>query len=498
MKREKLATDAGGDPERDLTTKALGGASTSIAGRIIGLLASFAALSILARLLTPEDYGTYSIIMLVSGLAALIPQALGNAITQETAIDPDQTAGAFTVVAISSLVLAVVFFMGFGVVVRLYPSFNLAPYAVALCALIPLTSVTTYFDAVQARQFKFKTVALIELFSSNLLQAAVSIALAFAGWGAWSLLLGFLAAAFVKLLAQLATGMLAFAKLRSIHSRIQHASGWFFAIGIVNYVGRNGDNAIVGYLLGPAALGLYSRAFNLMMRPVTTLGGTVMSVFYPMLSSIGHDTVRVRSGYLKALNLTALLCFPPSAFAYIYGDEIILFLFGHQWVEVAAPFKILIGALYFRLAYRVTETVAFSKKALLGAMLRQTIYGGTVVLGSLIGSRWGIAGIAAGVTAALVFFFLLSASFANRLVHATVRDFVRAHTPALIITAAVAIVMILLRNYLVGRFSSTPSLLIGSASFAALYASLILFGPSSLFRGSALEAMRASFKKRWI
>jgi PST family polysaccharide transporter len=399
-------------------------------------------------------------------------------------------------VLFSSLVLAVVFYFGFDLVVRLYPAFSLKPYAAALCALIPLTSVTTYFDSVQARQFKFKTVALIELFCTNLLQAVVSIVLALRGWGAWSLLIGFGFATLAKLVTQLATGMIAFARFDRSHTRIQRTSAWFLAIGIVNYAGRNGDNAIAGYLLGPAALGIYSRAFNLMMRPVTTMGGAVMSVFYPMLSSIGHETVRVRSAYLKALSLTAFLCLPTSAFACIYGDDIIGILFGRQWGGVSAPFKVLVAALYFRLAYRVTETVAFSRNALRGATVRQTVYGAAVVLGSIIGSSWGVTGIATGVTLALLLFFLLSSAFANRLSHTTLSEFLRAHIPGSFVALVVAAGTAILRACLPPTLPSFISLCIGLALFIALYCGLTLWSPSFFFRGSAMEPIRSSLKRR--
>jgi O-antigen/teichoic acid export membrane protein len=192
-----------------------------------------------------------------------------------------------------------------------------------------------------------------------------------------------------------------------------------------------------------------------------------------------------------------LLCLPLSGFAVIYGNEIILLLFGEKWTDVAAPFKILVGALYFRLSYRVTESVAFSKDALAGTALRQTIYGIAVIVGSIVGSRWGVTGIATGVTIALGIFFVLSATFANQLSQTSLKQFARAHASAVFITLVVVISLATLKTFVLTRFGVVSSLLAAMIAFMTICSALVLCGPSFLFRESVLDPMRSSLKM-WL
>jgi PST family polysaccharide transporter len=182
----------------------------------------------------------------------------------------------------------------------------------------------------------------------------------------------------------------------------------------------------------------------------------------------------------------------------MYSDEIVRFLFGDKWTGVTLPFSILIGALYFRLAYRITEAMAFSKNALAGTALRQTLYGAMVVGGSLIGSKWGVAGIAVGVTAALAVFFVLSAGYANRLSRTSLSQFVSAHAPAVFLTAVVVACISMLKSMFLCHFSPLNSLLGGATAFLLISAAFVLFGPEFLFGDSALRAVRSSFQARFF
>src|SRR5699024_8282375 len=119
---------------------------------------------------------------------------------------------------------------------------------------------------------------------------------------------------------------------------------------------NEGDNFIVGRLLGADALGLYSRAYQLMVTPASLLGKVLDKVLFPVASKIQDDEKRLPYLYKEGIRLTTTLMFPGSLFLAINAESIILLLFGDQWLELTVPFQILAISLFFRSSYKIGDT----------------------------------------------------------------------------------------------------------------------------------------------
>ena len=201
---------------------------------------------------------------------------------------------------------------------------------------------------------------------------------------------------------------------------------------------QNIDNIIVGRLLGPAALGFYSRVFALMMLPVNLIGSSAQQVLFPRFSRLQQDKSALRLEMHLALDLVTGLILPLSALLAIVTDSFVLLVLGESWSPIIVPTRILFAMVSFRIGYKITETVAFATASLTPALIRQACYAGLIALGAFIGSRWDLTGVAAGVGLALAIFYFSSLQAALRLVDGGWQTIARLYARGILITILAA------------------------------------------------------------
>jgi len=114
-----------------------------------------------------------------------------------------------------------------------------------------------------------------------------------------------------------------------------------FLFNFINYFSRNADNLLIGKLLGQAPLGLYDKAYRLMMMPVQNLTHVITPVLMPVLAGYQHDKNFVYNSYVQVFKLLAIIGFPLSVLLFFSAGDIILILYGTQWVDSIPVFKIL-------------------------------------------------------------------------------------------------------------------------------------------------------------
>jgi O-antigen/teichoic acid export membrane protein len=111
-------------------------------------------------------------------------------------------------------------------------------------------------------------------------------------------------------------------------------SAYVLGFNVVNYWAANADNLLVGRFIGGHALGIYSRAYTLMLLPLTQITNVVTSVMTPALSTIQEDTARVKRSCLKAISVVGLVTFPMMIGFFVTADHLILALLGARRAEV--------------------------------------------------------------------------------------------------------------------------------------------------------------------
>jgi PST family polysaccharide transporter len=344
-----------------LTQRTLNGAAWIGGASVVRLSLRVISVAILARLLTPHDYGVVAGALIAMEFAEMIYGiGLAPTLIQRKAVLPNHVATALS----SAFLIAALTAVGMWYTAPLIAEFLRIPELTqvlrVLAWLTPFGAFSLLCEALLARNLRTRSIALRPLFSFTIAAFFVAIPLAYAGFGYWSLVA---MQATETITASLALGFTARRLLvRPGFSRQGFHDLWPLSLGFtVNqpfiYLGQNADRIFIGRFLGSASLGLYTRAAFITTTAANLFGNIARLSLFPVLAQVQDDRERLRSGLLKALSVIALLTLPASAFCVVFADELVDLLLGDTWSAAAVPFAILSGALYFRLAWRACAAV---------------------------------------------------------------------------------------------------------------------------------------------
>jgi PST family polysaccharide transporter len=203
---------------------------------------------------------------------------------------------------------------------------------------------------------------------------------------------------------------------------------------VASYWASQGDNLVAGKILGPKALGIYGRAYQLMVMPAALFGEVIDRALFPAMAKIQDDKEKLIKAYLYSLASVAILVLPFSVVIFIVAPEFVAVLLGEKWTAVVLPFQILCVGMFFRASYKMSESLVRALGAVYRRAWRQFVYTFFVLTGAIVGSRWGVSGIAGGTLLAVTITFMLMAHLSLKLLRLSPVDFIKVHFPALRLT----------------------------------------------------------------
>jgi O-antigen/teichoic acid export membrane protein len=184
----------------------------------------------------------------------------------------------------------------------------------------------------------------------------------------------------------------------------------------------------------------------------------ISSVLFPVCSWIQDESARLKRAYLASLFLSAIIVAPILACLGVVAPEIMVGVFGPEWIGAAAPFQILcVGGLLHCMS-GLADSLARAKGAVYWKFACHSVYAACVFSGSLIGSRWGIKGVAVGVVIAITVIYLLMAQLTTRLIGASWKEYILCQAPGAIL-GVVVMAFVITVTYLL-RSAHLPSLVI--------------------------------------
>jgi O-antigen/teichoic acid export membrane protein len=435
------------EAKKNLSKAALSGLLWQYSEAITQALLQLIVFSILARLLSPQAFGQMGVTLIFIGFASLFSQlGVGPALVQMREVTTRHIRAGFTL----SMLLSLVMTLGFWGLAQPIASFFRDPNVEPLIRAVSVSFFILGFGAVAEsllqKDLKFRTIMMINNGSYFVGYGLVGVVLAFLGFGVWSLVLAHLSQSAFKSFAF----MLArpHAKV-PIVAREETRELLRFGVGMtlvkcLNYAANQGDYFVVGRFLGTTALGLYTRAFNIMLLPVKFLGQTLSKVLFPSFSKISTDLSRMASAYLSAVAVLSLIMLPVSAVFVLAAREIILILLGQKWLDTIVPLQLLSLGILIRTSYKVDDSVAKALGAVYRRSLRDGIYAVLVVVGALIGLRYGITGVAVGSTLAAFVNYLLGVRMSLSLLQIPWSRFLRSIVPGLLLGLITALALTLL------------------------------------------------------
>ncbi|NCF40782.1 MAG: oligosaccharide flippase family protein, partial [Planctomycetia bacterium] len=322
-------------PASDLSDRTARGAAVMLLARGLGTALSIGATAVIARFVTPEEFGVVAMVIAILGIARVLEEfGLGDAAIQAERI----TDGEVTSLAIVNLVAGVGLAAGFMACAPLVAGFYDRPELVSIClALAPLfvfAGLGSQPRAMMRRRFRFRSLAIAQTVS--LACAAVTgMVAAIAGLGVWAIVLQHLAGA-----AALAVGCWIASGWRPRRpaplASIRPLLGYGLNLGLsqfLNALTRNVDDILIGRWVGPAALGAYGRAFQLMTLPSTQLNQPLTSAVVPALSRLQNDPAGYRRLYRTSVEVIASLAFPLAVFTGVAAPAMVGTLLGPDWSE---------------------------------------------------------------------------------------------------------------------------------------------------------------------
>ena len=437
-------------PAESLTTRTVHAAQWRVVGAVVGVVSQLVVGVVLARLLTPADFGVSALAYVVLGLAQPLGDlGLGSAVVRQPGLTDRHIRVAFTCSVLVGIAIAAAMAVAapFGAVAM--RDARVTPVLRVLSVGIALRGTSVVAEALLRRNLDFRRQIIIECASYLFGYGGVAVSLAVLGHGVWSLVYGGLAQTFMASIAQLAVVRHPIRLLLAAHER-QELLGFGVAAavsGCVNYAALNGDYFVIGRLMGAFNLGLYSRAYGLMNLPHNYAGGLMSAVMFPAFAQVQEEPARVRTGYLAVTRLTAMIAGPAMATMAVVAPHLLPALYGPQWTGAVVPLQILTLAGYFRALYHLGGVVAHSVGRVYGDLWRQISYAAAVIGGTLAGSRYGLPGVSVGVSVAILYMFVATAHLALGATGTHWREYWHVQFDALVaaaFTGAIALVVRLL------------------------------------------------------
>ncbi len=320
------------------------GGSVIVAGQVIRLAIQLAGTMLLARLLSPADFGLIAMVLVFSALGTMLRDfGLSTVVLQARTLSQQQISNLFWLSSALSVAVAAMLAASTPLIVMLYDEPRLATLAPVLAVSLLLDGIQAPLQMLLARRMQFKTLVATDLIAQTL---SLSLALwaAVAGWGYWALVLQVLAASLVLLLLRSISVRWVPSLPRRGHGSREHfrTSGEFGLAHLLSFIANNADTLVVGARLGAVDLGYYSRAFQLYVLPRTGILDPLTQVAIPALK--GPTGVGQRSFDSMLLKLQLLLSFFMIwvyAIAAATADSLVPLVLGNQWTTSIVAFQLL-------------------------------------------------------------------------------------------------------------------------------------------------------------
>jgi len=356
---------------------------------------SFLSTIVLSRILTPNSYGLVNLITVFTGFIlvfsdgglsyALIRSDFGE--TYNRVLTNLSWLLGFSLFIITTLV-------GYPISLFYHNSSLILP-TMALGTTFLIKGLSLTQGAVLAKQLNFAYIGKVTLISV-IITVALTIILAYCGLDYWSLIIPQIVAAIVIAIMYERKVKLGFKiyhlnYILVVYRHTKKLIGSVIGFNTINYWARNTDNMIVGKWYGTSSLGIYNRAYNLLMLPLTLISGLFSNILFPSLKKLKQQGGNIEEEYYFVLRVITILTFPIVVILITFPNQLVLLLWGNKWKEVAI-FLPYFGLLIF------TQTLLSTVGQLLILDEKESEF----MISGWVGSAFLVAGIIIGAFISLI------------------------------------------------------------------------------------------------
>ena len=356
---------------------------------------SLLSLWVLARMLGPEPFGLIALASAFTRFVQIfVDQGMTEAIIREPKLDGDHLNAAFWANLLWSAFLLLVTFIGANFIAGLYKEPQLSPILRWLSLGFVLSALSSTQISYLRRQMRFRSLAIRSVLSKTV-AAVVAIVMALLGFGVWSLV--------AQLLVMSVVGAVILWSSSDWHprlhfSRLHFQSLFNFGVQITGsrilaFVNAQLHDFLIGFAMGPTALGYFTVANTLTKRLVDILRNVILDVAYPAFSRYQDQPARLRGLFDSASRFTSLLIFPVFTFIFFTAPELVAVFFGPEWTSTIPLTRILalMGGVYALIAYfsQLLMAVGQLKYLLIVRIITLVVNG----LGFVLSLRFGLVAV---------------------------------------------------------------------------------------------------------
>jgi PST family polysaccharide transporter len=472
-----------------------------LAGRGVNVLVQLASTVVLARILSPHDFGLVAIVAaLVMFAPILVDLGTMDASVQKARIAPQEISALFWLNVTSGVLLTMVFAAASGLIGAFFGEPALSGIALLLSLTFVMTALPIQHYALMRRAMEFRRIAIIDL-SANLISSIISVALALRGWGYWALV--------AKPIAQM--GVTALGAWSScpwlpgrprLSSEARELVG--FGLGVTGFtimdtVSRSADRIALGYFNGAGSLGYFQNAYLLYMNMLNIVAEPLHNIGVASLTKLRDNMAELKRSWSAALSSMTFFCALAYACLAVTGQDFVVLLLGQKW----APAGPLLCVFAIRgIANSVERTLGWLHVVAgrTDRWSRWGVFSAVFHLAALAaGLPFGAMGVAVAYTVAMFCLYIPALVYAGQPVGIGVRDVLSATGPQIVSALiSVALGLAILQLFLLD-LSALPRLLVSVAICTASYLAIVL----GLFRMTAPLKLASSMLqdlpalKRW-
>jgi lipopolysaccharide exporter len=462
------------------------------AGALTRTACQFAVVVVLARILGPEPFGLVAAAWLVIGLGNLVADfGLGAALVQRRSVSEEEIRYVFTVQVLLGVALTVAVASSAGLVARIFGQADLIPVVRALSMMFLIQAFGQTAFSLMKRRLAFKGLQLAQVLSYILAYIMLGIPLALLDFGVWSLVI-----------AQLCQGTLytaiAYLQVRHPVRPLLDSSGadlfdfGFKVVGtnLLNWSIISLDTLFVGRFFGVVELGLYNRAYTLLIAPMNNIVVVLQGVLFSASSRSQDEDSALKRGYLAAVGAIALVVLPVFGTVALVPRTVIEGLYGDRWLGAVPLLVPLALAVSFHAMMAVAGPVVLGKGQAGKELSVSAVVAVLFLAVLLLTSQMSLVTLAWGVFAVYVVRFLLMTSVVLRLVGGTWGEVLVAFRGGLLAFAATAPIVLGVDSILSLLGTEPFFRLLGDVFVGATaVVTLIVALPSSVLPKEALFAL---------
>lgn len=311
--------------------------------KFISQLFSWSITVLVARILSPADYGLMELAMIFTGYATyFVDFGLGAAIIQKKDINKRELSSIFWFILCVSVALSFVCYMSAEYIAILFDEPRILPLIQVVSLIFPITGLLIVPTSLLNKNMEFKSIGMIGMIATSISCIGMYL-IAINGGGVWTLVSGMFIVNITRLIAtylKVRWHPLFYFNYQQARSLIHFGSKVFLG-RTLRYTNEKSDKFFAGRLWPSETLGIYGFALQLSQIPTEKITTIVNQVSYPVFSKLQDDMVEFRKFYLNVVKVTAVIVMPMFVGGYALGEDIIKILLNEKWYPMIGIFELL-------------------------------------------------------------------------------------------------------------------------------------------------------------